>query len=163
LLRCVAPLGAAGRVSGLSIAALHVGAVIVLFMAFIGFMAPPVGWFGITHTLGGVARAVAVLCAVWFAVFALLMVLLRLSVVVPDDPAPVRNSPGWIMVYRQLWHDLKDLQQHGAHMLDFLLANALYQDGLAAVFVFVPVLAFGSFGVGPAELLLFEVAIMMVG
>lgn len=72
-------------------------------------------------------------------------------------------SSGCLMAYRQLWGDLTDLRRHNAHLLGFLGASALFQDGLAGVFVFFPVLALGSFGFHPADLLIFEVAIMAIG
>jgi UMF1 family MFS transporter len=163
LLRGVAPAGATGRVSGLGTAALHLGAVVVLLLAYTGLIAPQVGWFGITHAQGAAVRAVAVLCAVWFALFALPIVFVRLPASVPVDPVPVRRASGWIMAYRQLGRDLVQLRRHRPHLLGFLVASALFRDGLAAVFVFFPILAHGSFGLGPADLLILGIAIMAVG
>lgn len=53
------------------------------------------------------------------------------------------------------------LRHHRPHLLGFLVASALFRDGLAAVFV--PILAHGSFGFSPAGLLIFGIAIMAVG
>ena len=162
LLRWVSPPKATGRVSGLGTAALQLGAVVVLSLSLIGFMATQTGWFGVGHAQGGSVRAVAVLCAVWFVVFALPMVLIWLPVSEPLHPASLSRPRGWAAAYRQLWRDLRELRQTG-HLLGFLMASALYQDGLAGVFVFFPVLAYGSFGFSPAKVLLFGVAVMVAG
>lgn len=155
LLRRVAPPGAAGRTSGLGNAALNVGGIAVLLLSYTGFVAPDVGWFGVTRADGMGVRAVAVLCAVWFAVFAVPVVLTRLT---QPPTITARARQGWATSYQQLWCHLVSLRQHSPHLLVFLLANALLRDGVAAMLVFLPVVAHGTFGLSPSDVIVFEVA-----
>ena len=58
-----------GRVSGFGWSMGYFGGIFLLLICYVGFIAPEVGWFGVTNAGGLDIRAVAVFSAVWFAVF----------------------------------------------------------------------------------------------
>lgn len=158
LLRRVAPARAAGRVSGLGIAALNVGGIAVLFLSYNWFIDPVAGWSSGTRTDGAGVRAVAILCAVWLAVFALPVLVTRLPAPAPHGPVVTRPRQDWATSYRHVWRDLKALRHDHPHLLGFLIASALFRDGLAAVFAFSGIVAHGTFGLNPADIILFAIA-----
>jgi hypothetical protein len=69
-----------------------------------------------------------------------------------------RSQQSQTMSYRELWRHLVELRRHSPHLLGLLLASALFRDGLAAVFVFLPMVAHGSVGLSAAELVVFATA-----
>lgn len=142
-------------------AAPNVGGTAVLLLSYIGYIGsitPKVGWFGVTRTDGAGIRAVAVLCAVWFAVFALPLLFTRMPGPGLDQLSVARSQQSQTMSYRELWRHLVELRRHSPHLLGLLLASALFRDGLAAVFVFLPMGAHGSVGLSAAELVVFATA-----
>ena len=59
-----------GRVSGLGWSMGYFGGIVLLLVGYVGFIAPDVGWFGVTSEGGLNIRVVAVFSAAWFAIFA---------------------------------------------------------------------------------------------
>ena len=57
-----------GRVSGFGWAMGYFGGIFLLLICYVGFIAPDVGWFGVSAAGGLNIRAVAVFSAIWFAV-----------------------------------------------------------------------------------------------
>ena len=70
-----------GRVSGFGWAMGYFGGIFLLLICYVGFIAPDVGWFGVSSASGLNIRAVAVFSAIWFAVFAIPVLL-----AVPESP-----------------------------------------------------------------------------
>lgn len=62
-----------------------------------------------------------------------------------------------IDAYRQLAADIVRLFRADRHAVYFLLASALYRDGLAAVFSFGAILAVSVYGMAPGTVLIFGV------
>ena len=56
-----------GRVSGFGWSMGYFGGIFLLLVCYVGFIAPDVGWFGVSAAGGLNIRAVAVFSAVWFA------------------------------------------------------------------------------------------------
>jgi UMF1 family MFS transporter len=98
---------------------------------------------------------VAVVAAVWFLVFAL-----PLFLRVPEvPPAPDREARlGVVGSYRKLFRDLAALYRSSPQTVFFLVASALFRDGLAAIFTFGAVLAVTVYGIGAGDVLIFGIA-----
>ncbi|WP_065571830.1 MFS transporter [Microbacterium oleivorans] len=149
-----------GRVSGFGWGMGYVGGIVllvILLVGFIGLVDSP-GPLGVT-TDGGLHIRLAVLAsAVWFGIFAI-PVLVR----VPEIPARERaNRVGFFGSYRVLWETLTKLWRRDRQVLAFLLASAVFRDGLAGVFTFGAIIAAQVFGFTPSGVLYFAVAANVV-
>ena len=65
----------------------YFGGIVLLLICYVGFIAPDVGWFGVTSEGGLNIRTVAVFSAAWFAIFALPV----LFAVPEKPPGPARR------------------------------------------------------------------------
>jgi MFS transporter, UMF1 family len=148
-----------GRVSGIGWGAGYLGGIVLLVLLFVGFINPDVGWFGVTGEDGLDIRLSVLLAAVWFAVFAVPVLLL-----VPEA-RPTGRAGGRVGVlasYRRLSADVAALWRERRTTLSFLVASAVYRDGLAGVFTFGAVIASGTFGFSASEVVLFAIAANVV-
>ncbi|MCC9144659.1 MULTISPECIES: MFS transporter [unclassified Arthrobacter] len=142
-----------GRISGLGWAMGYVGGIAALALVLVGFVQPDVGWFGVTTEDGLNLRAVALFSAVWFLLFAL-----PLMFAVPEvqrQEAVARL--GILASYKLLFHRIKVLFRTDRHTIYFLLASAVFRDGLAAVFTFGGVIAAGTFGWELSQVIMFAI------
>ncbi len=141
-----------GRISGLGWGAGYVGGIVLLLTLFVGFIDPEVGWFGVTAVDGMNIRVSVLLSAVWFAVFAI-----PVLTAVAERPRPAR--PARIAgAYRTLARDVAALWRTRRPVLWYLVASAVYRDGLAGVFTFGAVIASGTFDFSASEVMMFAVA-----
>ncbi len=60
-----------GRVSAFGWSMGYFGGIVLLLICYVGFIAPDVGWFGVTSQDGLNIRMVAIFAALWFALFGL--------------------------------------------------------------------------------------------
>jgi UMF1 family MFS transporter len=147
-----------GRVSAFGWSMGYFGGIVLLLICYVGFIAPEVGWFGVTSTDGLKIRMVALFAAAWFAISAI-PVLVR----VPEMPAlPSAKRVGFFASYRVLFRDLGELYRTSPHTVYFLGASALFRDGLAAVFTFGAVLAVTVYDIAADDVLIFGVAANVV-
>lgn len=144
-----------GRISGFGWAMGYFGGIFLLLICYVGFIAPEVGWFGVGDDGGLRYRAVALMAAVWFAIFAL-----PVLIAVPEIRAQpgARIGGGVVDAYRRLIADIRRLYAADRHSVFFLLASALYRDGLAAVFSFGAILAVSVYRMDAGDVLIFGVA-----
>ena len=92
--------------SGFGWAMGYFGGIFLLLICYVGFIAPDVGWFGVSSAGGLNIRAVAVFSAVWFAVFAIPVLL-----AVPESPpGPKRRRVSFFASYGLLVNDICSLQ-----------------------------------------------------
>lgn len=162
LLPRVATPATLGRVSGIGWGAGYLGGIVLLLILFVGFIDPEVGWFGVTGEDGANIRLAVLLSAVWFGVFAVPVLL-----TVHDEPATLhgaagRRRPGVVESYRRIVADVRDLWRTSRSTVLFLLASAVYRDGLAGVFTFGAVIASGTFGFSASEVVVFAIAANVV-
>ena len=163
MLRQVSTPSTVGRVSGFGWAMGYFGGIFLLLAAFVGFIygdGPVRGVFGITTDGGLNVRLVCLVAAVWFAVFAL-PVLLK----VPENRARQGEDDDKVSVvesYRILWRDLKALWRRDPRTVKFLVASAIFRDGLAGVFTFGAILAVTVYGLAAGDVLIFGVAANVV-
>ncbi len=160
MLNQVATPATAGRVSGIGWASGYVGGIVLLLILFVGFINPAVGWFGVTSAGGWNIRISMVLAATWFAVSAI-----ALFVNVPEvaaNPALTSGRIGPLAAYRKLFGDIADLWRTDRNAVVFLIASALYRDGLAGVFSFGAILAARVWGLSASQVIIFGVGANVV-
>jgi MFS transporter, UMF1 family len=145
-----------GRVSGLGWGLGYLGGILALIIIAVcdqGF-----GWFGIPGDNGLIYRIIAVGCAVWTVVFAL-----PIFLNVPEvPPTTKRERVSFFRSYAVLVKDVIGLFKESRHTFWFLVASAVYRDGLAGVFTFGAILATGTFQFSSGELLVFGIVANLV-
>jgi UMF1 family MFS transporter len=149
-----------GRVSGFGWAMGYFGGIVLLLILYFGFIHPDVGLFGVTSANGLSVRVSMLIAAVWFLGFALPVLL-----AVPEyqPPAAVtRDRVGFFAAYGRLGKDIAALWRESRRTIWFLLASAIFRDGLTGVFTFGGVLAAGTFGFSASEVIIFAIAANVV-
>ncbi|WP_194829578.1 MFS transporter [Nocardia sp. XZ_19_231] len=164
MMRQVSTPATVGRVSGLGWAMGYFGGIVLLLICYVGFLAgdgDTRGLLAMPTDQGLNVRLVIVLAAVWFTVFALPVLF-----AVPEMPRtgadPGAAKVGFLGSYRVLWRDVRALWGQDRHTVYFLLASAVFRDGLAGVFTFGGVLAVTVYGFADADVLLFGIAANVV-
>ena len=151
-----------GRVSGFGWAAGYVGSMVLLVVIYGGFISgdgTTAGLLDIPTADGQNVRAAMLVAAAWMAAFALPV----LIVPPPADIEPqARSSTGVLGAYRKLWSDLTSEWRRDRNVVYYLLASAVFRDGLAGVFTFGAVLGVTVYGISPADVLLFGISANVV-
>jgi len=148
LLPGVAPLHRLGRVSGWGWAAGYAGGLACLGAALVFLVQPDHPVFGIAHAEAANIRATGLLVALWAALFGW-----PLLVLVPDTPRT--RMP----VVRALRLGMGDLARTVGRMralpnlATFLIASAIYRDGITTILAVGGLYAGGTFGMGFSELI----------
>ena len=101
-------------------------------------------------------RVIALCCVVWTIAFSL-PVLLK----VPDAPA-TGGSTAILAVYRDIGRHIARLWRTDRVVLGFLLASAVFRDGLTGVFLFGGIVAQTVFGFPRSSVLIFGIAANVV-
>ncbi len=127
-----------GRVSGFGWGMGYLGGIIVLLLLYFLLIQPDVGLFGVSDTDGLNIRVSMIICGLWTLLFTIPAFL-----VLKDRPRPRAPRVGVAMSYRLVGRSIKGLWGTSRHTVYFLLASALYRDGLAGVFAFGAILASG--------------------
>ena len=148
--------GNVGKISGLGWGMGYLGGIVLLAILLVGFIFPDVGWFGVTSEAGWNIRVAMVISALWFAVFAIPVFFAVPEI--PADPGAPGTARGLLTAYRDLFHTIGDLWRNARQTLFFLLASAVFRDGLAGVFTFGGVIASLSFGFDPTTVIIFAIA-----
>ncbi|MEF3119626.1 MFS transporter [Kocuria flava] len=140
-----------GRVSGQGWAMGYFGGILALAIVLFGFVSP--GLLGLPEEDALNVRAVALFSGLWIAAFSVPVLL-----AVPDAPPAHRGPrPSVLRSYRQLGRTLRELWRDAPDTLRFLLASAVFRDGLNAVFTFGGVIAAGTFGFGLTDVIVFAI------
>lgn len=161
MIRAVSTPATLGRVSGIGWGAGYVGGVFLLVVAYVGFIAgdgDTRGVLGLSTGDGFNIRMVAVASAIWFAVFAVPVFFLK------DTPAARlrRQKQSLAHSYRALWAELRRLLQTDRNTIWFLVASAIFRDGVAGVFAFGAILAVSVYGLAEDQVLVFGIAANVV-
>ncbi len=154
MLHDTAPPKMVGRVSGWAWGLGYLGGLASLAVALVGFVQPAQPWFGLSKEGAENVRATALLVAVWFAVFALPLFLFTAEArvaAVPVGEAIVRGI-------RTLLGTLREVRRYG-NIVRFLIASALYRDGLATLFAVGGLYAAATFGMTLERVLLFAIGL----
>ena len=152
-----------GRVSGFGLAAGFSGSVMLLLVVYFGFISGNGDTRGLLHLSAGDGmnvRMAMLFAAGWLAVLALPLLLTahRLPSV-GRITGPVRGLLGG---YRKLWTELTAEWRRDRNLVYFLMAAAVFRDGLAGLFTFGGVLGVNVYGISPADVLIFGVAASVV-
>ncbi|MGK2880831.1 MAG: MFS transporter [Mycobacterium sp.] len=163
MLRQLSTADTAGRISGFGWAAGYLGSVLLLVLVYVCFISgdgDTTGLFGVPAADGQNVRAAVLMTAVWMAVFAtpLLLTAHRTSAG-NHDVAPSLGIGG---AYRKLATDVAAEWRRDRNLVYYLLASAIFRDGLSGVFAFGAVLGASVYGISQANVLLFGVAACLV-
>lgn len=151
----IAPAERLGRVSGWGWGLGYLGGLTCLGLCLLLIRAEP-PLFGLDKATQEPVRATALLVAGWFGLFAL-----PLFVLTPDRAAGAVSMTSGQAVrqglarLRATWARLPDMPG----MLRFLMASALYRDGLGTLFAVGGLYAAGSFGMSFSEILIFGIGL----
>lgn len=144
-----------GKVSGLGWGMGYIGGILALVVVVV---LTQLDWFGMDTANGMAYRLIAVGCAVWTVLFSI-----PIFRNVPESPPREdREKVGFLASYRVLIGDIAALFRNHRPTFWFLIASAVYRDGLAGVFAFGGVLASVSFGFSATEVMIFGIALNLV-
>ena len=147
-----------GRVSGLGWGLGYIGGIVALIIVVIAQFA---GWFGMSQEAlddGLNFRLIALGCAIWTILFCIPFILN-----VPELPAVAqRPKVNFFASYPVLVRDIRRLYRESRPTFWFLLASAVYRDGLAGVFAFGAIIASAVFGFDVLQVVAFGIAANLV-
>lgn len=150
----LAPEGRIGTLSGLAWGLGYIGGLLALAFALLALVQPETPWFGFATADGENIRATNLVVAAWFFIFSVPLLLW-----VPEDRTRVSVSGRVITeAFAQLKHTFIEVRKY-RHMVRFLFARLLYNDGLVTVFAFGGIYAAGTFGFTFEKVLLFGIII----
>lgn len=159
MLRQLSTPQTSGQISGMGLGLGYLGSVVLLLIGYFGFIAgdgDTRGLLGLAAADGQNIRAVMVLTAVWFGLFAL-----PVLIAVPSEPrdlARERVGLGFFGGYRVLWSEIVSEWRRDRHVVYYLIASAVFRDGLTGIFAFGAVLGVNVYGISGADVLLFGVS-----
>jgi UMF1 family MFS transporter len=152
----IAPRHLIGRVSGWGWGVGYLGGIGALALALFGLVG--VGdmepWFGITGADSANVRASGPLTALWFLAFMLPLLLYTHDV----ERSPLRIGEAVRLGLAQLGQSLKDIKNH-KNLAQFLVASAIYRDGLNTLFTVGGIYAAGVYGMDFVEILFFAIGL----
>jgi UMF1 family MFS transporter len=164
MLRQLSTPQTSGRISGFGWAAGYVGSVTLLVIVYLGFIAGTGRVRGLLRVPahdGLNVRAAMLMAAAWLAVFAVPLLVTAHRLPAPAEAAHPMTA-GVLGGYRKLWSEITAEWRRDRNLVYFLLASAIFRDGLAGVFAFGAVLGVNVYGISQAEVLIFGVTASVV-
>jgi UMF1 family MFS transporter len=147
-----------GKVSGFAWGLGYVGGILLLLVSLIGFVLPDNPWFGVSTDNAENIRVLFLFAAGWMAIFTI-----PLALFVPEVPASAESSKVSILEsYKALFRQIVALRKRSPEALKFLIASAIYRDGLAGVFTFGAILGSVAFGFTKTGVIFFGIAANIV-
>lgn len=146
-----------GRISGTAWGLGYIGGVVALVVALFGFVLDG-GALGLPTDEAENIRAIALVCAGWFLVFGLPLLILAPK----EPPSAVSGRFNLLTAYRDLGRRIVHLWHAERPLLHFFLASAVYRDGLSAVFTFAGVLAASAYGFSQTMVIVFGLAANLI-
>jgi len=147
-----------GRISGTAWAVGYWGSIVCLGLVLVLFVMPGTGLLGITGEGGWNYRAIPLFVALWILVGTLPLMLRapRHSASAPGE----RWTPwqGYAHIARRVVRAFREEPV----MLQYLMASAIYRDGLGAVFSIAGVLAANAYGFSTEQIIFFGIAANLV-
>ena len=158
MLKQVATPQNVGRVSGMAWGLGYAGGILLLLVSLFGFVLPETPLFGVSTDNAENIRILFLFSAVWMAVFTIPLMLL-----VPEvEATPGAAKESIASSYRRLFKQVGELRRRSPDALRFLIASAVYRDGLAGVFTFGAILGSVAFGFSQTGVILFGIAANVV-
>ena len=150
----IAPKEMIGRISGIGWGLGYIGGLLAMFVAMITLVNPETPWFGISKDLGQNIRATNLLVAAWFGLFSIPMFLF-----VHDKKSRGNDDSRKLSaVFSELVSTVKEIKKY-RHIVRFLLARLIYNDGLITIFAFGGIYAAGTFHFTFQEIMLFGIVL----
>jgi UMF1 family MFS transporter len=151
-----------GRISGIGWASGYLGGIVLIVIVIFGLVSPTSGTHaGLLHVStndGLYIRLGEVVAAVWTLIFSIPVFL-----AVPElPPAAARAKVGFFQTYVVLVRDIGRLWKSDRNTVKFMIASAVFRDGLTGVFTFGAIIAQGTFGFTTAQVLVFGIAANLV-
>ena len=146
-----------GAVSGLGWGMGYLGGIVLLLILYVGLIG--VNLLNVPTDEYLPIRISMVIAALWLGGFAIPVIL--------HPPMPKKVHTGGddesiIDSYKLLWRTVRTLKNEAPHTLFFLIASAVFRDGLAGVFTFGAVLAKTAFGFTAGQVMIFAIAANIV-
>ena len=163
MLRQVSTVESPGRISGFGLAMGFFGSVVLLLVVYFGFIfgnGDVRGLLQLPSADGQNVRAAMLLVAVWFALFAV-----PLFVAVPApavEPGQMTKPVGLLGAYRRLWSEITGEWRRDRNVVYYLIASAVFRDGVTGVVTFFAVLGVSVYGISEANVLLFGVGASVI-
>ncbi|MBX9472185.1 MFS transporter [Microcella sp.] len=155
MLRQVSTPATIGRVSGLGWGFGYLGGILALILVVV---AQTFDFFGLPLDNGLPFRVIALCCAIWTIIFAI-----PIFLNVPEAPAAAgAERVSFFRSYGILVRNIVDLFRNARQTFWFLLAAAVYRDGLAGVFTYGAILASVAFGFSAEQVILFGIAANLI-
>ncbi|MEP6479950.1 MAG: MFS transporter [Rhodoglobus sp.] len=144
-----------GRISGLGWGLGYLGGIVALILVVVF---TKLDWFGMSTDNGMAFRVIALGCAAWAIIFSI-----PIFLNVPEaPPAPNRPKVSILRSYVVLFQDIAKLYRESRPTFWFLLASAVFRDGLAGVFAFGAIIAAVTFKFTSDEVLIFGIVANLV-
>ncbi|RAV08739.1 MFS transporter [Mycolicibacterium sp. GF69] len=156
MLRQLSTPQTSGQISGFGLGLGYLGSVTLLLIVYLGFISGDGGMLGLPIEDGQNVRAAMVFTAVWFGLFAV-PVLFTVPGAKPGS-SQQRQTVGFIGGYRKLWSDIRSEWRRDHNVVYYLIASAVFRDGLTGIFAFGAVLGVRVYGISEADVLLFGVS-----
>jgi UMF1 family MFS transporter len=165
MLSQVAPGRTTGRVSAIGWAAGYFGGIVLLVVLLVLCIQD----FGAGDTAGLLdlpatvasgqwdVRVAIGIAAVWLAVSSI-----PLFLVVPEAERDPARAGTLLSAYRDLGRDVARLWRERRNVLAFLVASAVFRDGVGAVFIFGGIIAAQVFGFSASQVILFAIVANVV-
>ncbi len=149
-----------GRVSGFGWGLGYIGGIVALLVVLAGFvgLGQGTGLFGITQDAQLNIRMAFLFTGIW-------VILFTIPVLVGTPKAPaleVGPKIGIFASYSKLFGDVANLWRTERTTFNFLIASAIFRDGLAAVFTLGAVIAAAVFGFETKDIMMFGIAANLV-
>jgi MFS transporter, UMF1 family len=163
MLRQLSTPQTSGRISGFGLGMGYFGSVALLLIVYLMFISgdgDTRGLLDLPVAGGQNVRAAMLMAAAWFVLFAV-----PIFVVVPHPKPPPedrRQAIGFFGAYRQLWSEIVGEWRRDRNVVYYLLASAVFRDGLTGVFAFGAVLGVSVYGISDADVLLFGISASVI-
>ena len=147
-----------GRISGYAWGLGYVGGIILLLIALVGFYIDGPHWFGLTNENKINIRTMFLLAAGWMVIFTIPLMLF-----VPEIERKAGQAKESLAEsYRKLFKQIASMRKTAPETLKFLIASAVYRDGLAGVFMFGAILGTEAFGFTETTIIYYGIAANVV-
>lgn len=149
-----------GRVSGFGWGMGYIGGIVALLVVLVGFvgLGDGGGVFGVTEDAQLNIRLAFLFTGAWVALFTIpvLVGTPTIKAIDPGKPLSIGGS------YAKVFRDIAGLWRNERTTFAFLIASAVFRDGLAAVFTLGAVIAASVFGFDTQGIMLFGIAANIV-
>ena len=164
MLRQLSNAQTSGRVSGLGYGLGYFGSVVTLLVVYFGFINGDGADRGLAwSTRPPTARTFGRRCCSRRSGSAAVRAARAHQGAQPKpDALERREVVGFFAGYRRLWTEIVSEWRRDHNIIYYLVASAVFRDGLAGVFTFGAVLGVGVYGISQADVLLFGVCASVV-